>query len=41
MFNTTGKFDRNPERKENTLKKLVRLNKTLNHEEADRSWEKT
>ncbi len=36
MFNTTGKFDRNPERKENTLKKLVRLNKTLNHEEADR-----
>ncbi len=36
MFNTTGKSDRNFIRSENTLKKLDRLMKTFNHEEADR-----
>ena len=36
MFNTIGKSDRSFNRSENTLKKLERLKKTLNHEEADR-----
>jgi len=36
MFNTTGKSDKSSNRSENTLKKLERLIKTLNHEEADR-----
>ncbi len=36
MFNTVGKSDKVQRRSENTLIKLERLNKTLNHEEADR-----
>ena len=36
MFNTTGKSDKSSNRSENTLTKLERLKKTLNHEEADR-----
>ena len=34
MFNTTGSEEK-AERKENTLKKLDRINKALNHEEPD------
>ena len=36
MLNTTGKSAKSLNRSENTLKKLDRLLKTLNHEEADR-----
>ena len=36
MFNTTGKPYKSFSRSKNTLKKLDRLNKTLNHKEADR-----
>ena len=36
MFNTIGKSDKSLNRSENTLKKLERLIKTLNHEEPDR-----
>ena len=36
MFNTIGETGKTLKRSENTLKKLDRLKKTLNHEEADR-----
>ena len=36
MFDTTGKGNAASGRKESTLAKLVRMNKTLNHEEPDR-----
>ena len=36
MFNNIGKSDKSFNRSENTLKKLERLKKTLNHDEADR-----
>ena len=36
MFNTVGKSDGHTGRKENTLRKLARLNAALSHKEADR-----
>ncbi len=36
MFDTTGKAAVTPTRKENTLRKLHRMNQALPHEETDR-----
>lgn len=36
MFETTGKETAGPERKENTLRKLARMNAALRHQEPDR-----